>query len=83
MILQMPRGNFEIIYPRFLVLIQIIELIDERNYKKAWSLIIDHRIDPNFIVDYKWPHFLTQMKEFINQIKNGQVLIFTLLFFKK
>ena len=51
-ILQMPRGNLEIIHPRLLVLLSLENLLDEARYVDAIKLALRHRVDLNFLCDY-------------------------------
>lgn len=53
LILQMPRGNLEIIYPRALVLEVVKRQLDLRRYGNAVRICRAHRIDLNLLVDYK------------------------------
>ncbi|CAF1635991.1 unnamed protein product, partial [Didymodactylos carnosus] len=81
LILQMPRGNLETIYPRQLLLTYICNnLIDtnnqseEPNYKRAFELMRKNRLNLNFLYDYKPKHFLDSIKTFIKAIHNDDDL---------
>ena len=73
-VLQMPRGNIEILHPRILILLRIIRLIDESNFYSALKFSRRHRVDLNFICDYLRRNSLENFKEkfagFIADIAN-------------
>lgn len=50
-ILQMPRGNLEGVYPRALVIRHVVRLLEKNNYKAAFSLMRQQRVDLNFLMD--------------------------------
>lgn len=68
-ILHMPRGNFEVIHPRSLVLIHISHLIFKKEFLTAIVLMKRLRIDMNFIVDFNIKHFVDNLPIFYDQIK--------------
>lgn len=51
-ILQMPRGNIEILHPRILVLLSITTQLDCHDYVGAMKQARRHRVDLNFLCDY-------------------------------
>lgn len=59
-VLQMPRGNLEGIYPRSLVLAMVLSMLEEDRYSDAFTVVCRHRIDLNILVDYKWPFAQTK-----------------------
>ncbi|KAH9326013.1 hypothetical protein KI387_006191, partial [Taxus chinensis] len=70
-ILQTVRGNLESIYPRKLVLLAIAGALVERRFKDAVSLVRQHRINYNVIVDYcGWKTFVEAASEFVRQVDN-------------
>ncbi|GLJ06834.1 hypothetical protein SUGI_0049640 [Cryptomeria japonica] len=70
-ILQTVRGNLESIYPRKLVLRAIAGALVERRFKDAVSLVRQHRINYNVIVDYcGWKTFVEAASEFVRQVDN-------------
>eukprot|EP01018_Ginkgo_biloba_P020220 Gb_20472 [translate_table: standard] len=70
-ILQTVRGNLESVYPRKLVLLAIAGALVERRFKDAVSLVRQHRINFNVIVDYcGWKSFVESASEFVSQLKN-------------
>lgn len=68
-VLQMPRGNLETIYPRALVLAGIRQSIDEKKYKKAFLACRNQRVDMNLMHDHRPEQFIDNIGLFINQIK--------------
>jgi len=70
-VLQMPRGNLETIYPRALVLAGIRKAINEKNYRRAFFACRNHRVDMNILHDYAPKQFLTCVGIFIDQIKKS------------
>jgi elongator complex protein 1 len=69
LVLQMPRGNLETIWPRAMVLAGIRKLIDEKNYKKAFSHCRTQRVDLNILFDHAPEQFMLNVGLFVNQIK--------------
>ncbi|KAL8761308.1 MAG: hypothetical protein Q9184_002550 [Pyrenodesmia sp. 2 TL-2023] len=68
-VLQMPRGNLETIYPRALVLAGIRQSINERKYKKAFMACRTQRVDMNILHDHQPEQFIANIGTFIDQIK--------------
>ncbi|CZR59702.1 related to killer toxin insensitive protein 3 [Phialocephala subalpina] len=69
LVLQMPRGNLETIFPRAMVLAGIRKLIDEKNYKKAFTHCRTQRVDMNILYDHAPEQFLANVPLFIDQVK--------------
>lgn len=69
-VLQMPRGNLETIYPRAMVLAGIRRLIDEKNYGRAFSYCRTQRVDMNVLCDYKQEQFLASVPIFLDQLND-------------
>lgn len=69
LVLQMPRGNLETIYPRALVLAGIRRSIEARNYKKAFLACRNNRVDLNLLHDYAPAQFLECIELFVSQVK--------------
>ncbi|KAI4149351.1 MAG: hypothetical protein LQ340_004684 [Diploschistes diacapsis] len=69
LVLQMPRGNLETIYPRALVLPLIRKSIDENRYKKAFLACRNHRVDMNILHDHAPGKFLYSVDVFIDQVQ--------------
>ena len=74
LVLQMPRGNLETIYPRVLVLAGIRRHINDRKYKKAFLSCRNHRIDMNILHDYNPGNFLANMKLFVQQVQKVEYI---------
>ncbi len=51
-VLQMPRGNLETIYPRALVLSSVRRALDRIDYKSAFIAMRKHRINLNLLHDH-------------------------------
>lgn len=69
LVLQMPRGNLETIYPRALVLAGIRDNINNKNYKKAFLACRNQRVDMNILHDHDPQQFLSSVGLFIDQVK--------------
>ena len=69
LVLQMPRGNLETIYPRALVLAGIRLSINKKQYKKAFLSCRSQRVDMNILNDHAPQQFLSSVGLFIDQIK--------------
>jgi elongator complex protein 1 len=71
-VLQMPRGNLEIVYPRSLVLRNTMMNIDSRQYKDAFEMMRRHKVDLNLIVDMDPWYFLEEsgVVELVEQVQN-------------
>ncbi|XP_043231779.1 elongator complex protein 1-like [Amphibalanus amphitrite] len=52
LVLQMPRGNLEVIHPRPLVVARLARLMDSAEYYTAYSEMRRHRINLNLLVDH-------------------------------
>jgi len=70
-ILQMPRGNLEVISLRLFVLQEILVALNDKNFRKAWQIATLHRVDLNVIVDFNWPQFLDETHEFVSAIQSS------------
>eukprot|EP00887_Chlorella_sp_A99_P002271 scaffold10.g2271.t1 len=66
-ILQMPRGNLELVQPRSLVVPAIASALDAGDYASAWALATTNRCDLNLLVDHAWPAFLAAAPAFVAQ----------------
>ncbi|KAL9635098.1 MAG: hypothetical protein Q9164_003682 [Protoblastenia rupestris] len=69
LVLQMPRGNLETVYPRALVLAGIRESINYKRYKKAFLACRNHRVDMNILHDHSPSQFLANVGLFIDKVK--------------
>ncbi|KAL9604999.1 MAG: hypothetical protein Q9219_000187 [cf. Caloplaca sp. 3 TL-2023] len=68
-VLQMPRGNLETVYPRVLVLAGIRQSINEKKYKKAFLACRSQRVDMNILHDHRPEQFAANVGLFIDQIR--------------
>lgn len=69
LVLQMPRGNLETIYPRALVLAGIRRSIMDMDYKTAFFACRNHRVDMNILHDYAPQQFMASVLLFVKQLK--------------
>lgn len=69
-VLQMPRGNLETIYPRAMVVAGIRAVIDEKDYARAFSYCRSHRVDMNILYDHRPAQFLSNVGLFLNQLRD-------------
>lgn len=77
LVLQMPRGNLETIYPRALVLAGIRDSIKRKKYKKAFLACRNHRVDMNILHDHDPQQFISNIDVFIDQVqKVGHIDLF-------
>nr|POE52138.1 elongator complex protein 1 [Quercus suber] len=74
LVLQMPRGNLESIYPRALVLAGIRTHINNRDYKKAFLICRTHRVDMNILHDYAPGQFMQDVDLFLKQVKKAEYI---------
>ncbi|KAI5778207.1 IKI3 family-domain-containing protein [Geopyxis carbonaria] len=68
-VLQMPRGNLETIFPRALVLAGTRKNIQSRDYRAAFLACRDHRVDLNLLHDYMPQQFFECIETFVKQVK--------------
>lgn len=73
-VLQMPRGNLETIYPRALVLAGTRQSINEKKYKKAFLACRNQRVDMNILHDHRPEQFIANIGLFIDQIKKVEYI---------
>ncbi|KAI1447538.1 IkappaB kinase complex, IKAP component [Annulohypoxylon stygium] len=71
LILQMPRGNLETIYPRAMVVAGIRQLIDAKDYGKAYSYCRTQRVDMNILYDHRPQQFLGNVGLFLDQLDDA------------
>lgn len=74
LVLQMPRGNIETIYPRALVVAAIRRDIDEKRYRKAFLACRNHRVDMNILHDYDPFNFIVNVSLFVDQIRKVEYI---------
>ncbi|KAI0479257.1 IkappaB kinase complex, IKAP component [Xylariaceae sp. FL0804] len=71
LVLQMPRGNLETIFPRAMVVAGIRQHIDALDYEKAFALCRTHRVDMNILYDHRPQQFLTHAGKFLGQVQQS------------
>lgn len=74
LILQMPRGNLETIYPRAFVLSQVRKLLDGLRYREAFIDCRRHRIDLNLLHDHNPELFKSTLGKFVTAIPETEYL---------
>jgi elongator complex protein 1 len=72
-VLQMPRGNLEVIHPRALSLHIVKTLLDDCNFKLAMEIFRRQRINQNLIVDHNPGHFIKHVRDFVAQVSNQSI----------
>ncbi|KAK0635005.1 IKI3 family-domain-containing protein [Bombardia bombarda] len=70
-VLQMPRGNLETIFPRAMVLAGIRHLIEQKDYGNAFSSCRSQRVDMNILYDHRPEQFLESIDLFLDQVKDA------------
>jgi elongator complex protein 1 len=68
-VLQMPRGNLETIYPRALVVAAIRRSIEAERYDEAFLACRNQRVDMNILHDHDPDRFLASVPKVVAQIK--------------
>jgi elongator complex protein 1 len=71
-VLQMPRGNLEVVHPRALTLHIIKKLLDQLKYKETMDILRRERINLNLIVDHNPKLFVENIEKFVEQITDKQ-----------
>ncbi|KAI0243687.1 putative elongator complex protein 1 [Massospora cicadina] len=74
LVLQMPRGNLETVYPRTLLFSAIRESLAKRDYRKAFILCRKYRIDMNVLFDLNPAQLLEDMGQFVDQVRDPDYL---------
>ncbi|KAK8843352.1 hypothetical protein IAR55_007009 [Kwoniella newhampshirensis] len=68
LVLQMPRGNLETVYPRALVLAVVKQDVLAGAYRTAYLTCRKHRLDLNILYDLDPANFMANLKDFVGQI---------------
>ena len=68
-VLQLPRGNLETIFPRVLVLSGIRRHILNLEYRTAFLACQTHQVDLNLLYDYQPEVFIANVSKFIDKVK--------------
>ena len=74
LVLLMPRGNFEGIYPRAMVISTVKHFLDKLDYANAYSMSRRHRLDLNFLHDHNPTLFVKNLFKFVTSIGNPSYL---------
>jgi len=64
-LLQLPRGNIEVVSPHPLVLQQAARLLDAKRYGQAFSVLRRNKLNLNFLIDYSPEKFEKEVREFV------------------
>lgn len=77
-VLQMPRGNLEVVQPRALAISMLAALLDARHYSQAYLLARRQRMNLNLLTDHDPAAFLAGLPELVAQLadKPEQVAVF-------
>ena len=68
-IVQMPRGNLEVIHPRSLTLKIVVRLLETgENYGEAMEILRRQRINQNIVVDNNPALFIANVRKFLQQV---------------
>lgn len=74
LVLQMPRGNLETIFPRAMVVAGIRQLIDQKRYDKAFATCRTQRVDMNILYDHRPDLFLDNVSLFLEQLQDASYI---------
>jgi elongator complex protein 1 len=74
LVLQMPRGNLEIIFPRALVLAGVRRYIENKKYHLAYLACRSHMVDMNILHDYMPTQFMENIALFVDQVKRVEFI---------
>nr|XP_045600138.1 putative elongator complex protein 1 [Procambarus clarkii] len=69
-VMQMPRGNLEVVSPRPLAVHTLKFLLNEHKYHKVMDIIRIQRIDLNLIYDHDPADFLAHVTHFVQNVDN-------------
>merc|ERR1719192_962608 len=69
-ILQMPRGNLEVVQPRALAILMLADLLDQAKYAEAFLLARRQRMNLNLLVDHNLQAFTNNLSRFVEQMLN-------------
>ncbi|ORX39112.1 IKI3 family-domain-containing protein [Kockovaella imperatae] len=74
LILQMPRGNLETVYPRPLVLAVVRRNVASGQYRDAFITCRKHRLDLNLLHDLDPEQFIRRLGDFVDQVQEVDYL---------
>ena len=75
-ILQMPRGNLEVIHPRALAIHILQKLLDDCEYAKAMDILRRQRINLNLLVDHNPGLFKENIDKFLEATNVDRLCVF-------
>jgi len=64
----------EAIFPRFLVLKEVVRLVEETSYKEAFRLVRQHKVDINIIYDVDPEKFEANIGKFVAELESVDFL---------
>ncbi|KAI2642090.1 elongator complex protein [Xylaria nigripes] len=70
LVLQMPRGNLETIFPRAMVVAGIRKLVEALDYQRAFAFCRTQRVDMNILYDHRPAQFLSNVGLFLEQVRD-------------
>lgn len=73
-VLQMPRGNLEGIYPKAIILAYLSNLLRAFDYREAVVICRKYILDMNLIYDFNPEAFLQHAAEFVEKVANSDYL---------
>eukprot|EP01028_Stygiella_incarcerata_P005444 TRINITY_DN23014_c0_g1_i1.p1 TRINITY_DN23014_c0_g1~~TRINITY_DN23014_c0_g1_i1.p1 ORF type:complete len:1356 (-),score=400.47 TRINITY_DN23014_c0_g1_i1:241-4191(-) len=71
-VLQMPRGNLEVVNPRPLVLCVLHHMINDKKYREAFVLAKKHKVDLNILIDHSHSLFVENVSAFVDSLGNAE-----------
>ncbi|KAM3137739.1 hypothetical protein pb186bvf_010159 [Paramecium bursaria] len=76
LILQAPRGNFETIAPRVMVLYLAKDLFNQKKYKLCYEMLRRHKLDMNLLFDLNPTQFLQDTDLIVQELNQSFLQIF-------
>jgi elongator complex protein 1 len=73
-VLQMPRGNLEGIYPKAIILAHLSNLLNNFDYGTAVTISRKYILDMNLIYDHNPKEFLKRAEEFVDKVETPDYL---------
>eukprot|EP00727_Mastigamoeba_balamuthi_P003579 m51a1_g13218 putative elongator complex protein 1 (450) ;mRNA; r:243-2206 len=73
-VLQMPRGNLEVVHPRPIVLKAMRALVARGDYAQAFAMAKRHRVDLNVVCDIDPEAFVASVESVVRQIDKPDLL---------
>lgn len=70
----MPRGNLEGVTPRIMLLKEVVQLIKNTEYGRAFRLLRQHKLDINLIYDVDPAQFINQIEKFVREVRKVDYL---------